>query len=119
MRSLTCLACVLMLMGLAFWAYRENYATQAAIGEMSQVQRQIAGLREELGVLRAEWAFLNRPDRLRQLVDLNFDRLELGPVESGQFLDLDHIDYPKPPPPSVDMVTDLLPETDPAEEPQP
>ena len=63
--------------------------------------------------------FLNRPDRLRQLVDLNFDRLELGPVESGQFLDLDHIDYPKPPPPSVDMVTDLLPETDPAEEPQP
>ena len=53
------------------------------------------------------------------LVDLNFDRLELGPVESGQFLDLDHIDYPKPPPPSADMVTDLLPETDPAEEPQP
>ncbi|WVJ73344.1 cell division protein FtsL [Paracoccus marcusii] len=83
MRSLTCLACVLMLMGLAFWAYRENYATQAAIGEMSQVQRQIAGLREELGVLRAEWAFLNRPDRLRQLVDLNFDRLELGPVRIG------------------------------------
>ncbi len=119
MRSLTYLACVLVVMGLAFWAYRENYATQAAIGEMSQVQRQIAGLREELGVLRAEWAFLNRPDRLRQLVDLNFDRLELGPVESGQFLDLDHIDYPKPPPPPVDMVTDLLPATDPAEEPQP
>ena len=53
------------------------------------------------------------------MVDLNFDRLELGPVESGQFLDLDHIDYPKPPPPSADLVTDLLPETDPAEEPQP
>ena len=45
----------------------------------------------------------DRPDRLRQLVDLNFDRLELGPVESGQFLDLDHIDYPKPPaPPPVE-----------------
>lgn len=108
MRSLTYLGCVLVVMALAFWAYRENYATQASIGEMSQAQRQIAGLREELGVLRAEWAFLNRPDRLRQLVDLNFERLQLAPVESNQFLDIDRIDYPKPPqadpllPPSED-----------------
>lgn len=99
MRSITYLACVLIVMALAFWAYRENYATQASIGEMAQVQREIAGLREELGVLRAEWAYLNRPDRLRQLVDLNFERLQLVPVETGQFIDLDHIDYPKPPAP--------------------
>ncbi|WP_411837432.1 cell division protein FtsL [Paracoccus sp. ME4] len=118
MRSLAYLGCVLAVMGMAFWAYRENYATQAAIGQMSQVQREIAGLREELGVLRAEWAFLNRPDRLRQLVDLNFERLQLVPVESGQLMDLDQIDYPKPPAPP-DMMSDLLPDTDPAEESQP
>ncbi|MBM3606258.1 MAG: cell division protein FtsL [Alphaproteobacteria bacterium] len=99
MRSIAYLACVLVVMALAFWAYRENYATQASMGEMSQVRREIAGLREELGVLRAEWAYLNRPERLRQLVDLNFERLQLVPVEAGQFIDLDHIDYPKPPPP--------------------
>ena len=99
MRPLTYLACVLLVMGLAFWAYRENYRTQAALGEMSQVQRDIAQLREDLGVLRAEWAYLNRPDRLRELVDLNFDRLQLIPREAGQVMDLGHIDYPKPPAP--------------------
>ena len=109
MRPLTYLACALLVMGLAFWAYRENYRTQAAIAEMSHVQREIAQLREDLGVLRAEWAYLNRPDRLRELVDLNFDRLQLIPREAGQVMDLGHVDYPKPPPPPE-------PEIDPASE---
>ncbi len=97
MRSLTFLACILAVMALAFWAYRENYRTQAAISEMSQIQRDIGGLREDLGVLRAEWAYLNRPERLRELVDLNFERLQLVPVDSSQFIGLGHVDYPKPP----------------------
>ncbi len=50
-------------MGLAFWAYRENYATQAALDEVEQLEREIAGARDALSVLRAEWAYLNRPDR--------------------------------------------------------
>lgn len=112
MRSLTYLACVMVVMGLAFWAYRENYATQASMAQMSQVQREIAGLRDELGVLRAEWAYLNRPERLRQLVDLNFERLQLVPVESGQFLDLGHVDYPAPPPPP-EIPDDISEETQP------
>lgn len=98
MKSIVYLTCVLVVMGLAFWAYRENYRTQAAMSEMSDVQREIAGLREELGVLRAEWAYLNRPTRLRELVDLNFDRLQLVPLEPDHFVDLDNVDYPKPPP---------------------
>lgn len=113
MRSLTYLAVTLVVMGFAFWAYRENYRTQAAISEMGQVQREIAGLREDLGVLRAEWAYLNRPERLRQLVDLNFEKLQLVPVESDQYLDLGHVDYPKPPaPPAAEA-------SEPSEEPKP
>lgn len=99
MRSVLYLVCVLAVMGLAFWAYRENYRTQAAISDMGRIQRDISLLREELGVLRAEWAYLNRPARLRELVELNFDSLQLVPMGSGQFIDLDHIDYPKPPAP--------------------
>lgn len=97
MRPLTYLACAFLVMALAFWAYRENYRTQAALGEMTQLQREIAALREDLGVLRAEWAYLNRPDRLRELVDLNFDRLQLIAREPGQTLSLENIDYPRPP----------------------
>ena len=110
MRSLTYLSCVLVVMALAFWAYRENYRTQAAMGEMSQLQHEIAGLREDLGVLRAEWAYLNRPERLRELVNLNFERLQLMPLASGQVIDLGNIDYPKPPAPSQDADTAESPE---------
>lgn len=98
MRAVLYVAMMLGVMGLAFWAYRENYRTQGAINDMAQVQREIAGLREELSDLRAEWAWLNRPERLKQLVDLNFDRLLLVPMNSGQFVDARHVAYPEPKP---------------------
>jgi hypothetical protein len=63
--------------GLGFWAYRENYATQAALRGLSDLQDEIADLRDALSVQRAEWAYLNRPDRLRELATVNFDRLGL------------------------------------------
>ena len=97
MRSVLFLLTTLIVMVLAFWAYRENYSTQSAITEMADVQRQIGGLREDLIVLRAEWAYLNRPARLRELVALNADKLNLKPINSGQFVDSAKIDYPPPP----------------------
>ncbi|UFM66354.1 cell division protein FtsL [Paracoccus sp. MA] len=96
MRSVLYLLTTLAVMGLAFWAYRENYRTQAAISEMGDIQRQIGRLREDLGVLRAEWAYLNRPERLRQLVDLNFERLKLVPFGSDQFVDVGQVAFPAP-----------------------
>ena len=110
MRAILFLAAILVVMGLAFWAYRENYRTQAAIDDMQGVQREIAALREELGILRAEWAYLNRPERLRDLVDLNFDRLQLVPLQSDQFIGIGHVDYPAPDAPVVDP--DLLTDPD-------
>lgn len=96
MRALMYLLSALVVMGLAFWAYRENYRTQAQIDEMQRVQNEIARLREDIGVLRAEWAYLNRPERLRDLVDINFDRLRLGPVQASQFGAPRNVDYPDP-----------------------
>ena len=91
-----CSMWTLIVMGLAFWAYRENYSTQSAITEMGDVQRQIGGLREDLIVLRAEWAFLNRPERLRELVNLNFDKLKLVPFGADQFVDVGQVAFPSP-----------------------
>lgn len=98
MRSILYLFTVLVVMGLAFWAYRENYRTQAEINKMADVQREMAVLRENLAILRAEWAYQNRPERLRELVNLNFDKLKLLPLTSDQFVDVGHVAYPAPPP---------------------
>lgn len=96
MKQLGYLLAVIAVMGMAFWAYRENYRTQTRIGEMSRVRGEIATLRERLGLLRAEWAWLNRPERLRELVDLNFERLLLVPLTPEQFIAIPQIAWPDP-----------------------
>ena len=103
MRPVIYVLTFLAVMALGFWAYRENYATQAALREVVALQDEIAGLRESLSVERAEWAYLNRPARLRELATLNFDRLLLLPMEPAQFGQTTAVAYP-PPPIAADMV---------------
>ena len=98
MRSLIYLATALCVMGLIFWAYRVNYDTQDRQSEMRELQREIASLRVGLGVLRAEWAYLNRPDRLRELVNLNFASVPLLPLAPEQFGAVAQVAYPMPEP---------------------
>ena len=94
MRSFFYVISALAIMGLAFWAYQENYKTQQALRDVEGLQQNIGNLREELSVLRAEWAYLNRPDRLRDLADLNFDRLGLLPLTPEHFGRVDQMAYP-------------------------
>jgi hypothetical protein len=93
---------VLSVIGLAFWAYRENYTTQTALDDAEDLQIQIADARDRLAILKAEWAYLNRPDRLRDLADLNFERLQLLPLRPDQFGRIEQVAYP----PLEDVVID-------------
>ena len=95
MRSLFYFLSAMMVIGLAFWAYRENYETQEAQAEAEQLQREISRARQRLRVLNAEWAYLNRPDRLRDLADLNFDKLGLLPLQPYQFGRIDQVAFPE------------------------
>ncbi len=96
MRTLLSVVAAIAVMALGFWAYRENYATQAALDDMQRLELAIGQQREALAVLRAEWAYLNRPDRLRDLAELNFDRLGLLPLLPEQFGAVDQVGYPRP-----------------------
>lgn len=94
MRSFLYVLTGLIVVGLGFWAYHENYKTQGALSETAALHREIGDLRARVSVLNAEWAYLNRPDRLRDLADLNFKRLELLPLRSDQFGRVDQIAFP-------------------------
>ena len=85
--------------GLGYWAYHQNIQTQHSIRDVERLHRAIGVERERLSVLRAEWAYLNRPDRLRELSDMNFERLGLLSMSPSQFGETAEIAYPRPPEP--------------------
>lgn len=108
MRPLLYIASFVAVMALAFWAYRENYATQQALRDLTRVENDIAALHEALAIQRAEWAYLNRPDRLRELVTLNFDRLGLLPLEPDQLGNAGLVVYPPNPALQIDDAIDVV-----------
>lgn len=97
MRGFLVILCALSVIGLGFWVYDENYKTQQEIREVRALHSAIGAAHERLNVLNAEWAYLNRPDRLRDLADLNFDRLGLLPFMPAGFGRIDQISYPPEP----------------------
>jgi hypothetical protein len=106
MRGIIYVLTALAVIGLGFWAYHENYATQASVRDVRDLHARIGAGHERLNILQAEWAYLNRPDRLRDLVEINFDRLGLLPLMPDGFGRVDQVSYPPAP---------LLPITDPVE----
>jgi hypothetical protein len=109
MRGFASILGMLAVVGLGYWAYHQTILTQQSVREVERLQRAIGAERERLSILRAEWAYLNRPDRLRELVDLNFERLGLLPLAPEQFGLAAQIPYPLPEP---------EPEPDPGTQPE-
>jgi hypothetical protein len=93
-KGLIYVALALAAIGLGFWAYRENYATQASLREVRALRTELAATQAQLDRLRAEWAYLNRPDRLRDLAELNFQRLELLPLRPEAFAGVADVPMP-------------------------
>jgi len=80
----------------AFWAYNVNYAAKAAQERVASLRQEIAREREAIAVLRAEWAYLAAPDRVRALARANDAALTLSPLAAASYVALDAI--PAPPP---------------------
>ena len=105
MRSLLYIFSFVSVIGLAFWAYQENYRTQAALKDVRQLHRDIGAAHARIKMLNAEWAYLNRPDRLRDLAELNFDRLGLIPMGPDHFGRVADVVYPIRP---LGVITDPI-----------
>jgi hypothetical protein len=97
MRLVLHLSAAVLVVVCATWAYRVNYATQEALNRVADLRAEIAAEREALAVLRAEWAYLNRPDRLRELVELNAEALGLAELTPDQFGEVAMVAYPPQP----------------------
>jgi hypothetical protein len=94
MRGILYVLSAMAVIGLAFWAYTENYETQESVKQAKSLQSQIIDARARLRVLNAEWAYLNRPDRLRDLAEINFDTLGLLPLQPSQFGRIEQVVFP-------------------------
>jgi hypothetical protein len=93
MRAFFYILAVGCVVGSAYWAYLENIKTQAAISQVEDLQDAIGSARARLAILNAEWAYLNRPDRLSDLALLNFESLELVPMSSDHFGQVEQIEF--------------------------
>lgn len=96
MRLTLYLAASALVVAFAFWAYHVNYTTQESVRRVDDLRRAIATERAEISMLNAEWAYLNRPDRLRALAEEFFADLQLGPMTANHFGDPAMVAYPVP-----------------------
>lgn len=56
--------------------------------QLSRLKRETVKLKESMHVLNAEWAYLNRPERLQQLAQ---DKLGMSHTSHEQFISLDQL----------------------------
>ncbi|MBR0644969.1 cell division protein FtsL, partial [Plastoroseomonas hellenica] len=69
--------------GAGYYLYQVKQSVAQLDRELRDVRRQTETAMERTQVLRAEWAMLNEPDRLRQVVQRT---LTLEPMTPGQFV---------------------------------
>lgn len=98
MRSLIYVAALALVCVVAIWAYRVIDSTQDLASKVEGLHDQIAREREAIAVLHAEWAWLNRPERLAGLVEKHRDQLGLAPMTPDRFGDAAAVAFQPPPP---------------------
>ena len=81
-RPLT-LASLIVAAGAGLHLYQVKHSVSMLDRELREVNRQTEVVRERTQILRAEWALLNEPDRLRQVAQRH---LVLEPMAPAQFI---------------------------------
>lgn len=74
---------ILALVGSAVYAYSIKYQTSYRAEQIAKTKIEIKAERDAIAVLRAEWSFMTRPERIQQLADRYLD---LQPTTVGQIV---------------------------------
>ena len=88
MKRVTRLLWPLLFAGLVTGLYHLKAQVEEQEKELARIQRAIEDEREAIQVLRAEWSYLNQPERLRRIAGA---RLELQPVSQRQLASLERL----------------------------
>lgn len=96
MRGALYVLAIALLGATAFSAYRVNYATKAALAQLSSVQAEILREQEAIAILKAELAFLTAPERLAALRDSHPALADLRPVTAADHAAIEDLPFPPP-----------------------
>ncbi|MEX1109821.1 MAG: hypothetical protein WEC00_12980 [Dongiaceae bacterium] len=111
MRGLSLLLWTLVIATAGYGMFQIKFEVQALEKELTQLNRDIRDHEETIRVLRAEWSYLNEPERLGTLAARY---LELAPVAAGQLVQFDALPA-KPAISSLDETALPVPQPRPAE----
>ncbi len=69
-----------------FALFQVKYKVQNLRRDLAEIERQISADKKSIHVLGAEWAYLNRPERLKQLADqyLDLRYVSVAQVKEGE-----------------------------------
>ncbi len=84
MRKSTLSIFLLALGALTVGVFEVEYRTRTLRAELHHLNQQILTRQEEVHVLKAEWSYLNRPERLKELADkhLQMDYVSFDQIKS-------------------------------------
>jgi hypothetical protein len=75
----------------AAWTFQIKHQAELAEDEVAKLRRQIALERETIDILKADWSYLNNPERLQRIVEAFENELDLGPIDPEQIITLDEL----------------------------
>ena len=78
---------------LGLWAYKINYDSRAADQRVKELEKSILSANKQFKILNAEWAHLNRPNRLRKLAEYYFFELRLTPINPDDFISFSDVNW--------------------------